>query len=65
MDLFIYNNNISIKSRLKFAKGDIRNLEFITKNIKGFDNVIHLACISNDPSFDLIQNFREVLTILF
>ena len=54
MDLFIYNNNISIKSpRLKFAKGDIRNLEFITKNIKGFDNVIHLACISNDPSFDL------------
>ncbi len=54
MDLFIYNNNISIKSpRLKFVKGDIRNLEFIKINIKGFDNVIHLACISNDPSFDL------------
>ena len=35
-------------------EGDIRDLNIINKVFKTqFDIVIHLACISNDPSFEL------------
>ena len=36
-----------------FIKGDIRNEELLLKEIPNHDIVIHLACISNDPSFEL------------
>ena len=39
---------------MSLIKGDIRNLENLRTVIKNkFDCIIHLACISNDPSFDL------------
>lgn len=38
---------------LKETKGDIRDIRIIKKLIANCDAVIHLACISNDPSFDL------------
>ena len=38
---------------LKLVKSDIRNTKDLNKNIKNCDTVIHLACISNDPSFEL------------
>ena len=34
-------------------KGDIRNKKLLNKITKEQDVVIHLACISNDPSFEL------------
>ena len=34
-------------------KGDIRDRGLLEKVIPGVDAVIHLACISNDPSFEL------------
>lgn len=34
-------------------EGDIRDLEKMRKKVRGSDVVIHLACISNDPSFEL------------
>ncbi|NGX63686.1 MAG: UDP-glucose 4-epimerase [Candidatus Anoxychlamydiales bacterium] len=56
-DLFLYGDNIfdEIKddSNLTLIKADIRDLNKIEKTIKGCDFVIHLACISNDPSFEL------------
>lgn len=52
-DLLIYGNNISDHKNLKVIKGDIRDLDYLKKIVKGFDALIHLACISNDPSFDL------------
>lgn len=33
--------------------GDIRNDEIMQESMIGHDAVIHLACISNDPSFDM------------
>ena len=39
--------------KLKKIKGDIRNTNLLEKFIKGHDTVIHLACISNDPSYEL------------
>lgn len=53
-DLFIFGNNFSKTSNnLKIIKGDIRDINFFTKHLKDYFAVIHLACISNDPSFDL------------
>ena len=53
-DLFIYGQDVlDENSNLKLIKGDIRNIDKLSKIIKAYDAVIHLACISNDPSFEL------------
>ena len=53
-DLMIYGENVlNDHKKLKKVKGDIRNLNLLKKIIPGHDIVIHLACISNDPSFEL------------
>ena len=52
-DLMIYGQTLPENDNLKIVKGDIRNQELLEKNISGSDIVIHLACISNDPSFEL------------
>ena len=41
------------KGKLKEIKGDLRDRRLVEKELKGMDAVIHLACISNDPSFEL------------
>jgi len=53
LDLFIYGQTIQDHPNLKLVKGDIRDGELLKKVIPGHDVVIHLACISNDPSFEL------------
>lgn len=53
-DLMIYGEEVlKPHKNLKVIKGDIRDQELLTKSLRGHDIVIHLACISNDPSFDL------------
>jgi nucleoside-diphosphate-sugar epimerase len=54
-DLFLYGDvfqNI-INANLIKIRGDIRNIQLLTDSINGHEIVIHLACISNDPSFEL------------
>lgn len=57
IDLYIYGENVldSIKDNpgLKQIKGDIRDKALLEKELSGIDAVIHLACISNDPSYEL------------
>lgn len=38
---------------LRLIKGDIRDYQDLSKAFRGQDCVIHLACISNDPSFEM------------
>lgn len=38
---------------LKIIEGDIRNIDLFKSSLVGVDAVIHMACISNDPSFEL------------
>lgn len=53
-DLFIYGEDVLEKNpNLITIKGDVRNIDLLEVYLKGFDYVIHLACISNDPSFEL------------
>jgi nucleoside-diphosphate-sugar epimerase len=54
LDLMIYGEDVLPKNpALNLIKGDIRNKELLKSSIPGHDVVIHLACISNDPSFEL------------
>jgi len=52
-DLFIYGETLDAHKNLKLIKGDIRDRNLLDKALKKQDQVIHLACISNDPSFEL------------
>jgi nucleoside-diphosphate-sugar epimerase len=54
IDLMIYGEEVlKTHPRLTMIRGDIRDESLINRAISGHDTVIHLACISNDPSFDL------------
>jgi nucleoside-diphosphate-sugar epimerase len=54
IDLMIYGENVLPDDKnLKKVKGDIRDQKLLKEILKGQDAVIHLACISNDPSFEL------------
>lgn len=57
LDLYIYGEHVldAVKGHpnLEQIKGDIRDRKLLERVIPGCDAVIHLACISNDPSFEL------------
>lgn len=57
LDLYLFGDNVldAVKNNpdLEQIKGDIRDRALLEKIIPGTDAVIHLACISNDPSFEL------------
>jgi nucleoside-diphosphate-sugar epimerase len=56
LDLYIYGDvfaNLASNPDLTEVKGDLRNPSDVQRALAGCDAVIHLACISNDPSFDL------------
>ena len=60
LDLMIYGHEVLKKNdKLKMIKGDIRDKDLLKKTIPGHDAVIHLACISNDPSFELNPNLGK------
>ena len=57
LDLFIFGDDVLDQAKrnpdLEQIKGDMRDRAILEKHIPGCDAVIHLACISNDPSFEL------------
>lgn len=57
LDLYIYGNDVldAVKDHpnLEQIQGDIRDQALLRRVLPGCDAVIHLACISNDPSFEL------------
>jgi nucleoside-diphosphate-sugar epimerase len=57
LDLYIFGEDVleGVKDHpdLEQIKGDIRDESLLRRALPGCDAVIHLACISNDPSFEL------------
>ena len=57
LDLYLYGDDVlaSVKGnpQLEEIKGDLRDVALLRRTLPGSDAVIHLACISNDPSFEL------------
>ncbi len=53
-DLMIYGSDVlQDHTNLTKITGDIRDLELLENSMADQDAVLHLACISNDPSFEL------------
>jgi len=57
LDLYLYGEDALDRVRgnrnLREVKGDLRDPAVVAGALEGCDTVIHLACISNDPSYDL------------
>jgi len=54
LDLMIYGEDVLENNKnLKKIKGDIRDINLLEKILPNHEVVIHLACISNDPSYEL------------
>ena len=65
LDTFWYPNGIWDKqdgkftNSIEYVRGDIRNREIVREALKDIDVCIHLACISNDPSYELNPNLGK------
>ncbi len=57
LDLYLYGDDVfegvAESANLKQIKGDLRDTKLLDRELAGVDAVIHLACISNDPSYEL------------
>lgn len=64
LDLFIYGKEVLDEhSNLKVVVDDIRNTNILNEVLPGHDAVIHLACISNDPSFELNPQLGQSINL--
>lgn len=52
-DIGYYGFHFPHKPNLIVKRADIREIKSVARSLIGCDVVIHLACISNDPSFEL------------
>ncbi|MCK5579918.1 MAG: NAD-dependent epimerase/dehydratase [Candidatus Omnitrophica bacterium] len=63
LDLYMYGEDVldayKDNPNLEQIKGDMRDQELLEKSLAGCDAVIHLACISNDPTFELNPNLSK------
>jgi nucleoside-diphosphate-sugar epimerase len=62
-DLMIYGDTLDKHPNLKIIKADLRNESLLSNSLQGHDAVIHLACISNDPSFELNPNLGKSINL--
>lgn len=60
LDLYLYGDDVILEGKgnpkLTEIKGDLRDVALLEQHLPGCDAVIHLACISNDPSYELDPN---------
>lgn len=64
LDLMIYGDDVLPNHpNLVQIKGDIRDQALLKKTLAGHDSVIHLACISNDPSFELNPKLGQSINL--
>ena len=64
LDLMIYGEGVLPNhENLSKIKGDIRDKSLLERIIPGHDAIIHLACISNDPSFELNPSLGKSINL--
>jgi len=62
IDLFLFGDDVlPVDPMLETVKGDIRDQTLVSRIMRGVDAVIHLACISNDPSFELNPSLSRTI----
>jgi nucleoside-diphosphate-sugar epimerase len=61
-DLMLFGSQgLPAHPRLRVVRGDIRDSAKYSQALAGTDCVIHMACISNDPSFDLDPSLSRAI----
>lgn len=60
-DAMFYGNDLTPHPRLKVVEADIRDTPRLAEALWGVEKVIHLACISNDPSFELDEKLSQTI----
>src|SRR6266851_1491884 len=60
-DTLFFRCRLPNDRKLRVIKGDIRNTDRIAQALTGQDAVLHLACISNDASFELDENLSKTI----
>ena len=64
LDLMLYGEDvIDAHPNLKMIKADVRDQIALEGSLPGHDTVIHLACISNDPSFELDPSLGKSINL--
>lgn len=58
---FFGHKHIQNNEKIRLIKSDIRNIKSFSKALKDIDIVLHLACISNDPSFELNSHLSKTI----
>jgi nucleoside-diphosphate-sugar epimerase len=59
--LFFGRDGLADHPNLRLIEGDIRDTDALAKAFAGTDVVLHLACISNDPSFELDEDLSKTI----
>ena len=62
IDTLWFGNNLNDSKKIKVIKQDIRNVDKI--NLKGFETIIHLANIANDPSAQIDPSISWEINVL-
>ena len=64
-DMLYFGDEFLPKSNKNFTliKGDIRDVKKLKKTCKNHDVFLHLACVSNDASFELDENFSTEVNL--
>src|SRR6185503_8616454 len=57
--MFFGDEHLPKHPRLTVIDGDIRDTAKLARAFQGQDIVLHLACISNDPSFELDEGLSK------
>jgi nucleoside-diphosphate-sugar epimerase len=52
-DLMLFGNYLPPHPKMTVVEADLRDIQRYAEAVKGCDAVIHMGCISNDPSFEL------------
>jgi len=60
-DTLYFGCRLPNDANLRVIKGDIRDLDGLGNALHGQDGVLHLACISNDASFELDENLSKTI----
>jgi len=60
-DQLFFGCRLPNHANLRVIKGDIRDGENVAEALEGQDAVLHLACISNDASFELDEKLSETI----
>ena len=60
-DILYFGSRLPNHPNLRVIQGDIRDTAKLAEAMKGQDAVLHLACISNDPSFELNETLSKTI----